>query len=129
MIINHNEKNTVSDITNHGVNKEGTLVFNVTSVVSNDVIDCKVNQNNRIINLTEEKCEIKPILLIDENDVEANHSALIGKFSDEEMFYLNSRGIDDELALNLLIKGFLKDMDINDIYKEKIEKEIDNYWR
>ena len=92
----------------------------------NTITDCVVNQNNRIINLNDKKSTINPILLIDENDVEANHAALIGKFSKEEVFYLMSRGIDYDSAINLLVKGFLY-IDIKD--DERINKIIDKYWR
>jgi Fe-S cluster assembly protein SufD len=127
MMIYHNYKNTISNIINKGVNiLDGTLTFNITGIVYNKVVDCVINQNNRIINLNDNKCSINPNLLIDENDVEANHSALIGKFSDKELFYLMSRGIKKEIAINLLIKGFLTE---NILEKEKIEKIIDKYWR
>ncbi len=128
MIVYHNYSNTVSNINNNGVNiLEGNLIFNVSGFVLNNKKDCVLNQNNRIINLTDNKCQINPNLFIDENDVEANHSALIGRFSDEEMFYLKRLGIDEANALNLLIKGFL----LNDISKKnqsKIIKIIDKYW-
>ena len=61
-------------------------------MIPENKIGCVANQNNRIINLSDNKCEINPNLLIEENDVEANHSAHIGRFSNDEMFYLQSRG-------------------------------------
>ncbi|MGE5455494.1 MAG: SufD family Fe-S cluster assembly protein [Ignavibacteriales bacterium] len=129
MIIYHNYNNTASIINNNGVNiLDGNLIFNVSGFVLNNKKDCILSQNNRIINLTDNKCQINPNLFIDENDVEANHSALIGKFSDEEMFYLQRLGIDENNALNLLIKGFL----LNGITKKqqsKVIKIIDKYWR
>jgi Fe-S cluster assembly protein SufD len=127
LVVYHNNVNTISNVTNKAVNiLDGSTTFNITGIVYNKINDCIINQNNRIINLNEKKCTINPILLIDENDVEANHSALIGKFSDKELFYLMSRGINKEQALNLLIKGFLA-IDIKN--KEKVEKIIDKYWR
>ena len=53
--------------------------------------------------MTENKCIIKPNLFIDEEDVVANHSALIGTFSSDEIFYLMSRGISKEESFNLLL--------------------------
>lgn len=127
LMVYHNNKNTISNITNKAVNMlNGSMTFNITGLVYNKINDCIINQNNRIINLNDKKCTINPILLIDENDVEANHSAIIGKFSDKELFYLMSRGINKEKALNLLIKGFLA-IDIKS--KNKIKKIIDKYWR
>ena len=126
----HNYKNTISNIKNNGVCiNNGKSIYQVSSFVPKDVIGCIVNQNNRIINLTDNESKIKPNLYIDSFDVEASHSALIGKFSDEEMFYLLSRGIDYNTALKLLITGFLtSDIKNNKIIKTII-KNIEKYWR
>ena len=118
--IYHNAPKTTSLIKNNGVNmKDGNLIFNVSSFVSAGNKDCNVDQISRIINLTNNKCQINPNLFIDEFDVNANHSALIGKFSDEEMFYMQSRGIDEKSAVNLLINGFLTS-EVNELFKERI---------
>ena len=127
IVVYHTCKNTISNLNNKAVNfLNGKTKFNVTGIVYNGIKNCIINQNNRIINLNDKKCTINPILIIDENDVEANHSALIGKFSDNELFYLMSRGITEEKALNLLIKGFLN-VDIKN--KNKLDEIINMYWR
>lgn len=131
LMIYHNYNNTISNIINNGVNiNDGSLIFNITSVVLNEKKNCVVNQVNRIITLNNNRCEINPNLLVEENDVEANHSALIGRFSDEEMFYLQSRGINETLALSLLIKGFLiNGLNIDEDKKSELNQVIDSYWR
>ena len=126
----HNCKNTISNIKNNSVCiKDGKVIYQVSSFVPKDIIGCIVNQNNRIINLTNNKCEIKPNLYIDSADVEASHSALIGNFSDEEMFYIQSRGIDYNNALKLLITGFLTSDINNKKIINSIIKNINKYWR
>lgn len=131
IVINHNNNNTVSNISNNGVNiLDGRLVFNVTGFVPNGKKDCDVNQENRIITMNDNKCAINPNLLIDENDVSANHSALIGKFNDEEIFYLRSRGIQKRDAINLLVKGvLLSKLELTEERKEELTNIIDKYWR
>ena len=130
-IINHKANNTESNLNTNGVNiKNGVLSFNITGDVLKGKTDCLINEESRIINLTNNKCIIKPNLLVEEYSVSANHSALIGNFSDEELFYLQSRGISKNIAINLLIKGFLlKDISIFEDLKEEIEKIINKYWR
>ncbi len=129
IIVNHNSKSTKSDIINHGVNIEkGTLIFNVSSIVPEDMDKCYVNQSNRIINLTNNKCSISPNMYIDCFDVIANHSAFIGTFKDDELFYLQSRGIDKIDATKLLIRGFLTS-ELSEDQKETYNKIIDKYWR
>lgn len=127
-LVYHNAKNTISNIVNNGVNiLDGILEFNVSGFVPNGITGCDVSQSGRIINTTKNTCVIKPNLFIDENDVMANHSALIGTFNEEEIFYLMSRGINKTEAENLLTKGFLlKDLKF---YQKEIEKLINKYWR
>lgn len=123
--LNHNAKNTISNVINSGVNIKGSIDFNVTGFVPNGCTDCELNQNNRIVTFNDNLCKIEPVLLIDENDVVANHAALIGKFDEDELFYLNSRGIDYDSAITLLVKGFLLD----NLKDERLDKIIEKYWR
>lgn len=129
MTIYHQAPNTISNINNNGVNiLKGNLTFNISSFVAEKKVNCNILQNSRIINLTDNKCQINPNLFIDEYDVSANHSAHIGKFNPDEMFYLNSRGIDKKTAEKLLIIGFM----IKDMPKyliSKIKRNINKYWR
>ncbi len=126
----HKCKNTISNIKNNGVCiNDGNIIYQVSSFVPKDITGCNVVQNNRIINLTNNKCEIRPNLYIDTSLVEASHSALIGKFSDEEMFYIKSRGIDEVSALKLLITGFLTSDINNKRILNSITKDINKYWR
>lgn len=129
VIVNHNSKSTKSNIINHGVNiEDGALVFNVSSIVPEDMDKCYVNQSNRIINLTNNKCSVSPNMYIDCFDVIANHSAFIGTFKDDELFYLQSRGINKIDATKLLIRGFLTS-ELSEDQKETYNKIIDKYWR
>ncbi len=126
----HNASETISKINPNGVNIEnGKLKFNVSSFVPNKIIKCDASQNSKIINLTNNECIINPNLYIDEYDVTANHSAWIGTFKQQELFYLMSRGINKSDATKLLIKGFLtNNLEIREEEKEYIKNKIDN-WR
>lgn len=123
MMVYHNFNNTISKIENKGVSiGNGNITFNTTGIVYKGIKNCKVDQNNKIVNMNDETNVIKPILIIDEQDVEANHSAFIGKFNEEEIFYMTSRGIPENEAIKLLLKGFLKDDNIDS------DKKINEYW-
>lgn len=131
MMVYHNAINTNSNVVNNGITiKDGQITFNVTSVIPNKIKGCVVNQNNHIINFNNKKSQINPNLLIDENDVIANHSAYIGKFNKNILFYLQRLGISYNDAIKLLVKGFLtKDLVINENNKKEISEIIDRYWR
>ena len=52
----------------------------------NTVWHAVLNQENKIITMGDNNSEIRPNLYIDEFDVEARHSAIIGKFDKNEIF-------------------------------------------
>lgn len=125
ILVNHNTSNTKSNIYNHGLNVlNNQLDFNVTGKVVKSSDNCTCNQENQIINLANGNSAILPNLLIDNYNVISTHSAYIGKFKDELLFYLMSRGISRKSGYELLIKSFL----INSSEKEEdmilLEEEI-----
>ena len=129
MIINHNSKLTNSNIINNAVNiLKGNVSFNVSSFVTEHNINCNVVQNSRIVNLTNNKCQIKPNLFIDEYEVDAYHAAYIGSLDKDEVLYLNSRGIDTKTSEILLVNGFLT-KDMPRYLLTKIKRNVDKYWR
>ncbi len=122
--INHNKSNTKSFIYNHGVNvKDKKLHYWVDGYVPKESVCCDCNQDNQIINIKNGKSKIWPNLLIDNYDVNANHSAYIGMFKESLLFYLMSRGINRHDAYKLLLEGFLLNTDSID--REKIKDFID----
>lgn len=123
MMVYHNFNSSISKIENKGVSiGKGNITFNVTGIVYNGIKKCKLEQVNKIINMNDVENIIKPVLVIDEQDVEANHSAFIGKFDPEQIFYMESRGIDKDNAIKLLLCGFLE----NDYVD--VSKKINEYW-
>lgn len=124
----HKANNTHSEVYNHGVNvKTKKLDYFVEGVVPKESSKCICNQDNQIINMSNGKSTILPILLIDNYDVDSNHGAYIGKFRDEEIFYLMSRGISKEDSYRLLLNGFLINSDSIDLNKISLfVKEIEN---
>ena len=98
-------------------------MYYVDGVVPKTSDKCICNQDNQIINMDNGKSTICPNLLIDNYDVDSNHAAYIGKFKDEIMFYMMSRGISREVAYRLLLNGFLINSD--SIEKDKIKLFLD----
>ena len=119
--VKHMADNTHSEVYNHGVNvKTAKLDYHVNGIVPKTSSKCICNQDNQIINMDNGKSTICPNLLIDNYDVDSNHAAYIGKFKDEILFYMMSRGISMEVANRLLLNGFLINSDSID--KSKIEE-------
>lgn len=72
-----------------------------------NISKCICNQENQIINLSDGTSLIKPNLLIRNYDTFSNHAAYIGKFKDELLFYLMSRGISFNKSNELLMESLL----------------------
>ena len=119
--INHLCSNTISEIYNHGVNAGfKKLVFDVTGYVPKDSFKCFCNQENQIINLTNGISQILPNLLINNYDTFSNHAAYIGKFKEDILFYLMSRGINEQIATRLLLNGGNINEKVTDLFLKKL---------
>ncbi|XMB67424.1 SufD family Fe-S cluster assembly protein [Mycoplasmatota bacterium zrk1] len=126
----HLAKNTYSQITNQGVSTDNSkLVFNNTGKIYKGMSSSKAFQTSRGIILSKKaSLSANPFLLIDEYDVEAGHGATIGKFDDDSLFYLMSRGLTKSDAEKLIIAGFIApilDGIENEFLKEEIKHIID----
>lgn len=108
--IDHKVKNTESNITNVGVSMNSAgIVFDTTGKIDKGMSGSKCSQLSRGIVMDDDSfITAKPILLIDEFDCFANHGASIGKMSDEDLFYLMSRGLSKNDAFLLILKGIIK---------------------
>ncbi|MGH2403878.1 MAG: Fe-S cluster assembly protein SufB [bacterium] len=49
-----------------------------------------------------------PYMEIDEQDISITHEATVSKVSDEQLFYLMSRGIKADEAMNMIVRGFIE---------------------
>lgn len=106
----HNHPNTHGRIDNYGVCKDqSSLVFSGISHIVKGCHQSTSHQNAKIV-VFDNNCKAiaKPILKIDENDIEASHAAVVGKVSDEHIFYLTSRGLSVDEAKLLITLGYLK---------------------
>ena len=60
------------------------------------------------------KMNISPQLEIYADDVKCSHGATVGQLDEQALFYLRSRGIDNEIAKKMLLSAFAEEV-INDI--------------
>lgn len=100
----------------------GKVLVSGTSHIRKGSVKSKTQQNCKIMVFDEASDAIaKPILKIDENDLEASHGAVVGKINDEHLFYLKSRGLSEETAKELITLGYLNP--ILDGFKDESIKE------
>ena len=82
-------------------------------------------EENRNLTLTEgTRTDSIPNLEIETGDIEgAGHASTTGRFDEEHIFYLQSRGISEDEARKLVVRGFLFDV-IQRIGNEQIEERL-----
>ena len=112
-----------------GVIKEsGVGVFNGKVIVHQDAQKIEAFQKNNNILLDEDsKIFSKPELEIYADDVRCSHGSTTGRFDEEALFYLRTRGISVKKSLELMTLGFInevieKSTDLE--YKEFILKRL-----
>lgn len=123
--MNHLCKHTNSSISNFGVAMDsGSILFDTTGKIEKGKAQSKCVQLSKGIVMDDTSAiTSKPILLIDEYDVIANHGASIGKMSDDILFYLMSRGLSKTDAFLLILEGIISPF-IEKIKDEKLQNEI-----
>ncbi len=82
-------------------------VFNGQIFVSSEGHLSSAAQSNKNLLLTKNgRVDTKPQLEIYADDVKCAHGATVGQLNDDEMFYLQTRGIPKDVARKILIYGF-----------------------
>ncbi len=107
--VNHQAKYTKSNIYNFGLSmNDANIKFDITGKINKGMSKSNCEQLSRGVVIGNSTVEAKPILLIDEYDCIAHHGASIGKMSDDDLFYLMSRGLTKNEAFFLILKGIVK---------------------
>ena len=78
-----------------------------------------MQEDVRILNLNNFENKIKPNMLVSSNEVQADHFTTMSGINSDELFYLKTKGLDNETATKLLEKGFVLEI-FNDEIKKKI---------
>ncbi len=127
--ISHLANDSVSNIYNNGINRDDNkLFFTIDGIIPKNMRNIVCNQTSKIINYSLGNSKIIPNLIIDSNDIVANHSAYIGEIGEEEIFYMKSRGISDKDLKKLIYKAIMLGiMELSDEESE-FNKIINEWW-
>lgn len=111
-----------------------TSLFEGLIYVATGAVNTISLQENKNI-LLSEKAQIisRPWLEIYADDVKCSHGSSTGKLSDEEIFYMQQRGISEEVARELQLEGFaleiveaIKDNQLRQILEAQLLEAIQN---
>lgn len=107
--IDNHGLHTDGEILQNGVVKDqAVLNFHAVGKIYQGAHQSASNQESRLLTLTAASHgEADPVLLIEDNDVNAGHAASIGQVNPDQLYYLQSRGLTLMEAEILLTKGFL----------------------
>ncbi|MBR3249166.1 MAG: Fe-S cluster assembly protein SufB [Clostridia bacterium] len=104
----HGAKNTASVVSSKSISKSGGIAtFRSNVVVAPNADGSKSNISCESLMLDDwSVSDTIPVSNIGTDDVEFSHEAKIGKISDEAIFYLMSRGLSEEEAKAMIVRGF-----------------------
>ncbi len=125
-VIDHTVPNCTSHQNYKGVmNDKSRAVFNGKVFVRENAHGTDAKQSNKNLLLSNDaRVDTKPQLEIFNDDVKCAHGATVGQLEEEELFYLLTRGLPENLARNLLTYGFAEEI-INKIGIESIKSDLD----
>jgi Fe-S cluster assembly protein SufB len=106
----HMAPNTSSTILSKSVSKDGgRTTYRGLLKVATGATAVKSNVRCDALILDEKSAsDTVPYMEIDEKNVSVGHEATVGKISEEQLFYLMSRGLSEQEAMTMIVSGFIE---------------------
>ena len=125
IIVNHNSAQThSSQFVKSILFDTSTGVFNGRTVVHENAQKITAQQTNKNILLSKKaKMNANPQLEIYADDVKCSHGSTTGQIDEDALFYLQSRGINKQDAMELMVVGFANEV-LDKIPHPEIKKAI-----
>lgn len=108
--VEHYAPNTTSRIISKSISKSGgrssyrgLLKIDENAVNSKSNVVC-----DALLLDPQSRSDTYPYIEIDNKDVTVGHEASVSKVGEEQLFYLQSRGISEEMANTLIVNGFIE---------------------
>lgn len=124
--IDHLEEHSTSHVEMFGLNnsQKNSMRFDMIASIFNKATKSATRVEGKIVNL-KEKCSstVLPILNIEENDVKASHGAALGTIDQRMIYYLTSRGVEQEQAKKLVTASYFRKI-VDLLTDEKIKKDV-----
>ena len=121
----HNGEHTTADLVTRGViDDHARSVYEGVQNVGRDAWDTSSYQRENTLMLSDEsEADASPKLIINNHDTEASHSATVGQVDEQELFYMKSRGVPEQLAKNMLVEGFYVPV-LDEIAVEELREDL-----
>ncbi len=106
----HVAPNTTSRIISKSISKgTGRSSYRGLVKMAKGAVNCKTHVECDALLIGESaRSDTYPTMEIAENDVSVEHEARVSKLADEQIFYLQSRGISEDQARLMIVNGFIE---------------------
>lgn len=130
---NHVSGGSTSDLLYKGALKDySRAVYSGLIRVEENAAKTDAYQVNRNLVLSDHaKAHSKPELEIKNNDLRCTHGASVGQIDEEELFYLQTRGLNRESAERLIVYGFFQELierirleEIRNVLHDAVERKL-----
>lgn len=108
MEVLHNAGHTYGEMRNFAVMlDEGQYEMVANGNIKKGCPEANSHQATRVLTLGKNhNAKCIPLLLIDENEVQASHALTVGQPDEDQLYYLQSRGLTTQQAIGLLSVGY-----------------------
>lgn len=129
----HRAPHSSSDLYYKGALKgRSRAVYSGSIHIAKEAQKANAWQGNRNLILSDEaKADSIPYLEIEANDVRCSHGASVGPPDEDQVFYLESRGLDPAEAEHLIVRGFFQEVldrvrvpEVREALEEAVEREL-----
>lgn len=129
----HEAPYTTGLMEHYAVVKEcGKYHMQATGKMVKGAYESASHQTTRVLTMSQKhNSEVEPVLLIDENNVKASHATTLGQPDENQLYYLQTRGLSRGQALGLLTVGYIMpitelfdDEEMNQKLKNEIEMKV-----
>lgn len=114
LFVDHNAPKTISNVIYKGAlqGQDAHTVWIGNVLIRKVAEGIETYEENRNLVLTDGcQADSVPNLEIETGEIEgAGHASAVGRFDDEQLFYLRSRGISEAEARKLVVRGFFDDL-------------------
>jgi Fe-S cluster assembly protein SufD len=122
----HEAEHTTADLVTRGVlDDEARSVYEGVQDVGSSAWDTSSYQRENTLMLSDDsEADASPKLIINNHDTEASHSATVGQVDEQDLFYMTSRGVDEERATDMLVEGFFVPV-LEEVAVDELREDMD----
>jgi len=129
----HDAPHTTCDMFTRGVlDDRAVSAYEGTIDVTQPAYEVDAYQTENVLLVSDRaEADASPRLEIDNHNVKCSHAATMGRVDDEELFYMSSRGVDEDEAERLIIEGYFEPVfgelpfpELEECFRELVQQKV-----